>query len=280
MKKSKFLNGMGAIFAFAVVFMTGSLLTSCEKEDLNATFQTSPAEVTLNVSVMDALTGNDVTAKATITVTGALTATGTTTFANGFAGGAVNITATYDGMTGTATVNTDAKKVGGKITYSANIILSSEYNFVMKSQEEAAMVTKPLSDQTHSHNGSDWCLNDNEYMLTRTFEYYAYNEQKATTDYATLSSLATSMTYDKSQKKEVTYTFSAWSYYRVIYKGTVTTTTYNIVRKGGTDTVGTFTVVSKNNYSIEPEEAAFNAHYSHGHGHGTQNAGGGLIEAE
>lgn len=284
MKKSKFVNGMGAIFASALVFMTGSLLTSCENEDLNATFQTSPAEVTLNVTVMDALTGTDITSQATITVTGALTATGMTSFPAGYKGGEVTVTAAYDGMTGKATIGTDAKKVGGKVTYSANVILSSVYTFAVKSKNDVNLVTKPLGDQTHAHGGSNWCLNDNEYLLTRSFEYMAYNEQEATTTYEPLDVLAANMTYNKSKKEEVTYTFSAWAYYRVTYKGVVTTTVYNVIRKGGNDVVGTFTTVANNNYSIEPEEAAFNAHYVHGHGHGTHgygdNAGGGLIEAE
>ena len=282
MKKIKFLNGISAMFAFAIVFMTGSLLTSCEKENLNATFETAPAQVTLNVSVMDALTGNDITSKASVAVTGALKATGTTSFATGFPGGNVTITATYDGMTGSVTIATDAKKVGGVITYSANIILSSEYDFVPVPEESGVseMITKPLSDQTHSHAGGNWCLNDHAYLLKRTFKYKAYNKQDATTDVAKLQDLATSMTYDKSEDKSVTYTFSAWCYYRVNYKGYITTTVYKVIRKGGADVFGKFTVVAKNNYSIEPEEKAYNSSYSHGHGHGTHNAGGGVVEAE
>ena len=54
MKKIKFLNGIGSMFAFAVVALVGSLLfTSCEKEDLNATFTTEPAKATINVNVVE-----------------------------------------------------------------------------------------------------------------------------------------------------------------------------------------------------------------------------------
>ena len=64
MKKTNFLKGLAAV-------VLGCMFTSCEKEDLNATFQPAPASVTLNVTVIDGLTEETITDKAQITVSGA-----------------------------------------------------------------------------------------------------------------------------------------------------------------------------------------------------------------
>ena len=50
MKKTNFLKSLAA------VVLAGCMFTSCEKEDLSATFQAGPAEVKLTVTVEDALT--------------------------------------------------------------------------------------------------------------------------------------------------------------------------------------------------------------------------------
>ena len=47
MKKTFFLSSWGAKLAFAAVVLTSPLLTSCEQEELDATFQAAPAKVTL-----------------------------------------------------------------------------------------------------------------------------------------------------------------------------------------------------------------------------------------
>ena len=64
MKKTNFLKGLAAV-------VLGCMFTSCEKEDLNATFQPAPASVTLNVTVIDGLTEETITDKANIQVSGA-----------------------------------------------------------------------------------------------------------------------------------------------------------------------------------------------------------------
>ena len=65
MKKTNFLKSIAAFI------LAGCMFTSCEKEDLNATFEPSPASVTLNVTVIDGLTEETITDKAQITVSGA-----------------------------------------------------------------------------------------------------------------------------------------------------------------------------------------------------------------
>ena len=47
MKKTNFLKGLAAV-------VLGCMFTSCEKENLSATFWAGPAQVTLEVEVFDA----------------------------------------------------------------------------------------------------------------------------------------------------------------------------------------------------------------------------------
>lgn len=75
MKKNKIFNGLGAKLALAVMALTSSLFTSCEKEDFNATFETEAAKAIIAVSAYDAESGDALTP--TIISTSAGTASGT-----------------------------------------------------------------------------------------------------------------------------------------------------------------------------------------------------------
>lgn len=279
MKKIKFLNGMSAACAFAVVAMIGSFLfTSCEKEDLNATFEAGPAEITFNVKVYDVLSG-DVTDKATVTGADKISQNG------GYAGGKVTITATYDGATGSAEVTVNPLKAGGEATYNVNVVLSSQYE-VVASTPELTTVMDELGDPSHSHDNKNWFLNDKEYILTRTIEYKVLDEQTAVSNVTAidLTELLKAMNYDKSYKSVLDLKVSAWAYYRVWKENTTAKTVYTVKRKGGEETFGIVTVESDYSTAAQYEETAFNSHYHYGHGHGVHgyddNAGGGIVNQD
>ena len=278
MKKIKFLNGMSVACAFAVVAMIGAFLfTSCEKEDLNATFEAGPAEITFNVKVYDVLSGN-VTDKATVTGADKISQNG------GYAGGKVTITATYDGATGTADVMVYPLKAGGKATYDVTVIVSSKYKIAAKLANSETKIGY-LKNASHSHNGYNWCLNDNEYVLSMNLKYDIEHKQVTEVSEGAaefVATLAKGMEYDSTEKDVVfPIKVSAWSYYRIWTTCITTTTEYTITRENGTETFGVIKATSTNSTAAEYEETAFNSHYHYGHGHGVHgddaNAGGGII---
>ena len=68
MKRMKFLNGIGAMFALAVVALA-TTLTSCEKEDFNINVDPINAQATISPTVLyvDGTTTTNVTDLAAIT---------------------------------------------------------------------------------------------------------------------------------------------------------------------------------------------------------------------
>ncbi len=275
MKKIKFLNGISAACTFAVVAMIGSLLfTSCEKEDLKATFEAGPAEITFNVKVFDVLSG-DVTSNATITGADKISEVG------GYKGGKVTISATYDGVTGSTEVVVNPLKAGGTATYDVNVVLSSTYKVTSKVVKTETEIGN-LQDATHSHNGNMWSLNDNEYILVRDVKYTIEHNQTATASEGAadfVRALAEGLAYNASEETVLNVKVSAWAYYRVWTTRMITTTEYTVARENGEEVFGVITAKAVSSTAAEFEETAFNSHYhyGHGHGHGSGNAGGGIV---
>ncbi|MDO4165630.1 MAG: DUF3869 domain-containing protein [Bacteroides sp.] len=278
MKKIKFLNGK---FLYAVIALAGSLLlASCEREDLDATFDAGPAVINFNVTVIDVLSG-DVTSEAIITGADAISATG------GYDGGTVTITATYDGVSASQTVEVASLKAGGQATYNVLIVLSSTYEITLEQVEKTDSIGT-LGEASHSHNGDTWCLNDNDYILTWNLTYTVYNQSEVTDvevvdDAFDYSALETAFTYNYNEEATLKVQVSAWAYYKVWTTKTVTTAKYKISRSGGSE-LCTLTVESTTSTSAQYQETAFNSHYEYGHGHGTHggsdNAGGGIVYSD
>lgn len=279
MKRIKFLNGIGTIYAFAVIALTGFLFTSCEKEDLKATFEPGPAEITFNVKVVDTMDG-DVTSSATITGADKISKNAS------IPAGTVTITAAYKGANGSQTVAYDALTIGGKRTINVTVMISSGYT-ITAGDPTVLTTIYTLGDATHSHNGENWALNDNDYILVRDITYKVFNKQVATTDVSKvdLSTFINALNYgDKSTTGVLSLKVSAWAYYRAWTTKLTTTTKYTITRKGNNEVLGTVVVVSDSSTSAEYQETASDNshyHYGHGHGHGTgNNAGGGIVYAD
>ena len=132
--KNKFFSGLSAKLALATVALAALTFTSCDKEPFNTQIIYNPARViiTPNVQYVDMASGTakDVTSSATITFSGSTSngiIEGTTTNPS-IAAGSVNITASYNGLTGSTTVATPALQTGVvTITPTIFIIKSDVY---------------------------------------------------------------------------------------------------------------------------------------------------------
>lgn len=66
MKKNKFLSGLSAKLALAIVALTTTMFTSCEKENIGIEVTPVNAKFIITPVVIDATTGTDVTQSAEI----------------------------------------------------------------------------------------------------------------------------------------------------------------------------------------------------------------------
>ena len=304
MKKTNFLKSVAA------VVLAGCMFTSCEKEDLSATFQAAPAEVTLDVDVFDALSGTDVTSKATIAVSNAeFIANGTAKFATGVKAQTISVTATLGEGTATAEVAINATKVGGKANYNVKLVVADGLKFttttVGTSEETAFAKFENLGhDATHTHDGiTGWFTNATDYFQPYTVtydvvesEYKNFSELEKTAIFSNLDNVYTeaiqsayeNMVNTEKTKETVTLESkaSAWSYFNVFV--TVTTTNYKwtAATVNSEEVVASFTydgISSTEAESVEIAHPSHAGHYQHGHGHGhgnNTNAGGGISIAE
>ena len=120
MKRMKFLNGIGAMLALVGVAIA-TTFTSCEKEDFNVNIDPINAQATIETTVLyvGENSTTNVTDLATITYSAGPTFTGSPTLS----AQTVTVTASYNGLTETATVNVPALGAGQFLSMSTTIIL-------------------------------------------------------------------------------------------------------------------------------------------------------------
>ena len=302
MKKIKFLNGIGSMFAFAVVALVGSLLfTSCEKEDLNATFTAEPAKATINVNVVEFPSGAAVSG-VTISADKGEVSGMVVTLKAGADGSIpaqdVVISATapagYEAIQ-SVKVHVNALNAGGVATYNATLVAvktatPEEPDQIVIESDGGVLqekIVKQLENYTHTHNGFNWLENANDYILITKVKYKLYNEQTAEVETGgdnvaiDLTDFANALTYDYTKEAELDLKVSAWSIYRAWYEIYPITTTYTISYKNSEEVLGTIKADALNGTAAQYEEMAHPSHahaYQHGHGHGaSENAGGGIV---
>lgn len=305
MKKIKFLNGIGGLCAFAVVALVGSLLfTSCEKEDLNATFETEPAKVTINVDVIEFPSGNALSGVAITADKGTVAGT-VVTIAAGADG---NIAAQEVTIGATAPagyeeilpvkVKVNALRAGGVATYNATLVavktadVPEEQIIITPNTVEGDPITYNMSGgATHNHDGYSWLYNANEYILLTSIKYTLYNEQKVVKNtvegYDDIADFVAGLVYDKTTTDKLDVKVSAWGMYRAWYVVYPTTTTYAFSYKISGASLGEVVVEAQKGTAAQYEEKAIPGHdhnyipgHGHGHGHGDENAGGGIVWAD
>lgn len=309
MKKTNFLKGLAAV-------VLGCMFTSCEKEDLNATFQPKPASATLKVTVIDGLTVETITDKAQITVSGAnfVAQTNPGEFLLAPATGGINktpitISAELGDAQATVQMNIGEVKAGGKANYDATLILAAglEFNGVEGDAVETdyyATFDNLKHDASHTHAGwSNWYVNKSDYFQPWTVTYeVAHNVLKAEnfvegeifdnlneSNQTTIKNIYNAWNNLQIGKKETLKLegkASAWSYFNVKVTRTTKTTKWEVTDNATDKVAATYDVTAISGTKAEPIEFAapgHEGHYQHGHGHGhgnNSNAGGGISIAE
>ena len=297
MKKIKFLNGIGSMFAFAVVALVVSLLfTSCEKEDLNATFTTEPAKATINVNVVEFPSGAAVSG-VTISADKGEVSGMVVTLKAGADGSipaqdvAISATAPagYEAIQ-SVTVHVNAVKAGGVATYNATLVAvktvtpeEPDQIVIEGVREVGAPRVSELLNPTHNHAGKSWWENANDYILITKVSYKLYNEQEAAGEVkdVDVTEFIKSLNYNDTKDSVLEMKISAWSIYRAWFEVYPVTTTYTISYKNSKEVLGTIKADALNGTAAQYEEMAHPSHahaYQHGHGHGaSENAGGGIV---
>ena len=308
MKKTIFLKGLAAV-------VLGCMFTSCEKEELNATFQPNGATVKIEVTVKDVLTNTEIT-NAAITATdlndAQKTINGTIVEynapkGNGIKGGEVTVTAKANDFEGSVKVNINEVKAGGKDVYFATIYISSTFDFQTE-VVEADDIVKWASSLSHVGNVSHSYTHDgmtNNDWFNNTTDYYQpysinveWNPVKNVTDItwsaeldevekAQITAEHADQIAKMAEKKSETYnaTASAWSYFNAYAKFNIVKENWTIKVKSTNTIVATFSVEKVSIVAFKHVEYAALGHESHYHGHGhghggASNAGGGISIAE
>lgn len=282
MKKNKFLSGLSAKLALAIVALTTTMFTSCEKENIGIEVTPVNAKFIITPVVIDATTGTDVTQSAEISFSkGNGTYEGTPELASE----SININAKYEGMTGSASVTIPALKAGQFGAKEVTIILSE--NFFAQEESSNSQI------ETTKHSG----FKDN----TSDYWYYSkvtYTKKEGSevikNDYEGNDSEINNIidAYNKGVREDkVTLNdvqVLAHSRFSVFVDYMKTTSVYQIIEKSPKrdgNPVASFTVDSYNTI-VSPKNEQIPGHghapsHGHGHGHGDDsNAGGGIIIAD
>ncbi len=301
MKKTNFLKSVA-------VLVLGCMFTSCEKEDLSATFQAGPAKVTINTTVYDGLTGNTIANdKVSFDASddqfnAAINATAS--FPSGVKATDLTITATVNGKPAVSTIKILETKVGGSATYLAEFIVADGLKFISKAGETTtkegwANFTGWGHAASHSYEGnSNWYFNATDYA--QPFE--VTEEYETITEYSELTKTNLSSKLDAVYQEGIVATYNtkivgetkvkelkgkapAWSYFNVKATTTITTTDWTVTTEASEEVVATFSTTGTSGINLQLKEFAnpgHEGHYGHGHdSHGNnQNAGGGISWAE
>lgn len=298
MKKIKFLNGMSAVFALAVVALA-TTFTSCEKEEFNVKVEPINAQATISPIVLAVENGvtKDVTGDAAITYDPASTFTGSPSFA----GATVTIGVTYKDMSTSVKVIVPALQAGQFASLTPTIILQKE------APETKIEMNETATTQEVSKDGNKEVPNPTDYLVTTTVKYtkksgnLVLEDSKVinTTDFSERM-LAESFfstlknTYEETPAVEEGVKVYAHSQTEAKVVYTVVTTEYKIVKTADANTKAGEEVLAsiktqnytktdlqiKDNQPIPGHNHAPQGH-GHGHGHGDDgNAGGGIVIAD
>ncbi len=293
---------------FSLIALVG-VFAACQPEKLTTAFEVGPAEATISVKVVDILTGEDVTAAASISTP--TTITGASPKFD-IAEQDYTVSASYKEGKGSATVHINALRPGGKAHYSVVVPVGGDItDYTITVEPGTAVKTEKLlyleATKTHgheyTHDGySKWLENASEFILVDSAKYNEYDGQELDGDYVVNEAAFeeyvknAAKAYDgtiKATPKTLDFKVSAWSLYNVFGHEYTTVTPYNVVATpkgdarivGDNGVVGTFKVKTMSS-DAQYEECAHPAHASHYiHGHGTSekpggNAGGGIVDAE
>ena len=284
MKRTNFLKGLAAKLALAVVAF-GAMLTSCTKEEFNIEYKPSNAQIIFNVTVIDAAT-NTLIPGATLSGADAIVGN------PNIAAGSTTITATYNGVSGSATINYPAIPAGNVVSFSTVIMLSSEFEMVLDSSTiEHSETIIGQGDQGHSHDGLSWNVNASDYFAKFTPTWEFEKEYQLISKDLLVTSVALTQYLSSLSGKTVTnqgsaeFMISAWAMYRANLNVSHADQNYSVYSKATGAKVATLKVHNPlyevSCAVVERAIPGHEGHYHAGHGHGeSTNAGGGITWAE
>lgn len=294
----KFLNGIGAMFALAVVALA-TTLTSCEKEDFNINVDPINAQATISPTVLyvDGTTTTNVTDQAAITYSDGLVFVGNP----GIEAKTVTVTAKYNNIESSNTVNIPALQAGQFLILTTTIVLQVP----AEGEETVSIESEAKTDEEKTVTSSEIELkNESDFWYYKSVTYTEKTGSKIvekniiTTDFEEISLIGgfintLDQTYKEKQvtneeipvfshsltKVKASYTIlpTVYTFYRVTSKDN------EVVSK---DVIATVTVddYTKSALDIKPNlEIPGHGHapagHGHGfdHGHGAGNAGGGIV---
>lgn len=293
----KFLNGIGAMFALAVVALA-TTLTSCEKEEFNINVDPINAQATISPTVLyvDGTTTTNVTDQAAITYSDGPVFVGNP----GIEAKTVTVTAKYNNLEGSNTVNVPALQAGQFLTLTTTIVLQAEpepgepvVTIVNEAKEEDAkdiagdVVEIPNVTDYYYEESVSYTFKSGSKVVEKTFAEDCTFEEKALVG-GFINTLDETYT-EEQRSKEVTIYAHSMTKVNAVY--TIVPTVYTFKRvttvegevteevQIATVTVDdytSFTLKIEDNQQIPGHDHAPAGH-GHGHGHGSGNAGGGIV---
>lgn len=292
----KFLNGIGAMFALAVVALA-TTLTSCEKEEFNINVDPINAQATISPTVLyvDGTTTTNVTDQAAITYSDGPVFVGNP----GIEAKTVTVTAKYNNLEGSNTVNVPALQAGQFLTLTTTIVLQAEpepgepvVTIVNEAKEEDA---KDIADVVEIPNVTDYYYEESvsytfksgSKVVEKTFAEDCTFEEKALVG-GFINTLDETYT-EEQRSKEVTIYAHSMTKVNAVY--TIVPTVYTFKRVTTVEgevteevQIATVTVDDYTSFNLKIEDNQqipghdhAPAGHGHGHGHGSGNAGGGIV---
>lgn len=293
----KFLNGIGAMFALAVVALA-TTLTSCEKEEFNINVDPINAQATISPTVfyVDGTTTTNVTDQAAITYSDGPVFVGNP----GIEAKTVTVTAKYNNLEGSNTVNVPALQAGQFLTLTTTIVLQAEpepgepvVTIVNEAKEEDAkdiagdVVEIPNVTDYYYEESVSYTFKSGSKVVEKTFAEDCTFEEKALVG-GFINTLDETYT-EEQRSKEVTIYAHSMTKVNAVY--TIVPTVYTFKRVTTVEgevteevQIATVTVDDYTSFNLKIEDNQqipghdhAPAGHGHGHGHGSGNAGGGIV---
>ncbi len=293
---------------FSLIALVG-LFAACEPEQILTAFEVNDAVATIDVKVVDVLTGDDVTSVATITASKGTVANAVVTVTGDPAIQAqdITVTATYNGESASIAVPVNYILAGGKAQYAVTIVVGSpvdayEFTCGQAGNGKRQIITSYLNnaDQNYSHAGLEkWVMNPTEFMLKGVVTYdslagQAVEDLEIVPGFENVATLYAEAYHQglAQTKKQFEITVSAYSWYTAYSQIQITAYPFAVTatKDGKSEVVATFNVVlygTAANYKEIAIPAGYHGHghyvqgHGHAHGDGTYpNAGGGIVIGE
>ena len=283
-----------------------ALCTSCVVEDIQTTFDLAEAVCNVNIKVVYAPEGTDVTGQATISHDfGNASSFSIPTSNKTVVGRALAVTASFMSLpaqTQTQTIGTLLP--GGQATYSYVFLFGSTGDIryeprLVDEKKTTEVAYLENAHYTHAEGGEEgWLYNDTEFLLNGDVTYTLKTGGMVVSadpadDENVKSCIAALENVNpyKEEPKTLPINVSAWAAYQVKQSQTIASQYYEVYKIN--DILGTEEKIGEFVYSLYScTEAAFEekanpghaAHYQHGHGHdghgAYDNAGGGIVFGE